>query len=1486
VQRQLQQVALAQSIMPQERQPTAVYEQQPIASHVQKQMVQCQQSGQLRPELDGNFQLSQQTDLMQMHQLSELQRQAMQQLQGQQVPQPVLQTNTAYVSHTLTTPITTETSALEQQQLNKQQQSSQLPVISKVVNETSVKQPLPLYRSNAEQLTELQQLHQLQQPQIQMTSNTSSCQLTDNIATQSVPHQQSISQPQSLPQQTSLPHTVVSLPQTTASLGSYVIPCTQGGLNIRIPPQTTNVTDRQTVYPQTSTPAVQTPINSSLGVAANLGNNFQNQTAFSKVKEIQPDNFDGSGKTEWSDYIVHFEQCAIWNQWSDSQKAQMLSIRLRGEAQRLLSGLTLAQLTNYHTLKTIIADRYEPKERDLAYRCQFRYRKREKGESASDYGYHLNRLAQKAYPNLTLNQLEVHVIDQFINGLAHYELQKHVQFGHPKTLHEAISLATEFEALEGSIDRIKKPSVEVEKVAPIMTSTSDSQQSPSITLEQISNLIDRKLNSLTTECRSRSRSPSCTRYQTSKSPNRTTDSDTKGSSVRPTEKQSKSDKFCSYCKKWYHSIEECRKRQYNERRKTESQKDAVNKDTAYVITSHAQSISIPSIVITPADSSEIVISPDELTSQSSFDDKFDKQSETQAVTNNINESETEVKVNLGTNSCLYLQTEMFDMQSKFLLDTGSPYSILSLKGFEKLNTKHQFTLSTDNTKLTAADGSPIETKGKTLIEFQCEGRKFQQEFLVAKLQGIVGILGMDFLVKYDGTIKIKQHILKTSNGKLKLYKQSTKTCARILVTENTTIAANTEKIINAKVDQPCIRNEQLSILEPTKFLTNKGCFVARSLINPDDENVIMSVVNLTDHTVKINQNSILGKLQEAESVFSGQSELRNENRPPQELPEHLRVITDNASDRLTMKEKQKLSDLLSQYQEIFMAPDGLLGQTDLVEHEIETENHRPIKIPPRRIPIFKRDQVDQELNKMLAQGIVEPSDSPWSAPICLVKKKDGSCRFCIDFRNLNAITLKDAYPLPRIDDTLDSLAGSLWFSTLDLASGYWQIKVSEKSKKKTAFVTPHRGLYHFNVMPFGLTNAPATFQRLMERVLYGLTPQKCLCYLDDIIIVGETFEIALENLKLVFERLKEANLKLKPKKCSLFQTKVAYLGHIVSKDGTMCDPSKIEAIKYWPAPTNKSEVRSILGLIGYYRKFIPNFSERASPLTKLTRKKVKFHWDDKCYKAFQDLKACLIKSPILSFPKRSGTFVLDSDASLHGIGAVLSQIQNDEEKVIAYASRTLNPAQQQYCTTKRELLAVVTFMKHFKHYLLGQKFIIRTDHAPLIWLRNFKEPEGLIARWISVIETFDYTIQYRPGRQHQNADCLSRTPKRKCPNSLCSDCYPYSPNLGMDNHGGADDRVSVPMTDSIQESMCSSQSPVTPSSPAPGQNDRRGIPWTLGTNGNCQSPISPIISESNDTRDSIPNWLPTWNPAELNKMQIEDRSIGLILQSKLTNQKP
>ena len=945
----------------------------------------------------------------------------------------------------------------------------------------------------------------------------------------------------------------------------------------------------------------------------------------------------------------------------------------------------------------------------------------------------------------------MHVIDQFITGLNNYDLQKHVQFGHPKTLNEAISLATEYEALEGSVDRIKKPKADVETVAPIMTHGSDKQFAENITMQQLDKLIEKKLNLLTASSRSRSKSPSANFKQEQNA----TKSEPKSSAMG--KQTPKSELYCNYCKRNNHNIENCRTRKYHEKRRAEQPKQP-GSDAAYLITTQEKQEPIPEILVTPSveiadqDPMDEPLNTSEIQAEESRNDQSKTDISEEEIlqpilTNQIYTDISETQTNVTRASCLYLNAAIFTSQLKLLLDTGSPYSILSLKCFQNLEGKNKVELTKEAVKLTAADGSHLDISGKAQLEFQAEGVTFKQEFIIAKIKGIAGILGMDFLTAYGGDIKIKKQVLKTVNGRLQLHKQTSQTCARIVIADKTDIPANTEVLVSCKVDQPAFRTERTCTVEPANYLTRKGCFVARTLVDPDCENVVLSLVNLGDQAVKINQNSVLGRLEDVEEVYAEEPNTTIEMPHTEKLPDHLQTILANTSSKLTETERQKLSETLLKYEDTFMKPDGELGQTDIVEHEIDTGDHKPIKIPPRRVPLFKRQQVDEELEKMLAQGIVEPSDSPWSAPICLVKKKDGSCRFCIDFRRLNSVTVKDAYPLPRIDDTLDALSESMWFSTLDLASGYWQIKLSEASKKKSAFVTPHRGLYHFNVMPFGLTNAPATFQRLMEKVLFSLTPEKCLCYLDDIIILGRTFDQALENLELVLQRIRNAHLKLKPKKCVLFQTSVTYLGHVVSEDGISSDPSKVEAVKNWPSPTNKSEVRSILGLMGYYRKFISNFASRASPLTKLTRKRARFEWNEEHETAFQDLKECLVNCPVLAIPNNKDMFVLDCDASLHGLGGVLSQIQNGNEKVIAYASRTLNSAQQQYCTTKRELLAVVTLMKHFKHYLLGQKFIIRTDHAPLIWLRNFKEPEGLIARWISIIETYNYTIQYRPGRQ-------------------------------------------------------------------------------------------------------------------------------------------
>ncbi len=310
-------------------------------------------------------------------------------------------------------------------------------------------------------------------------------------------------------------------------------------------------------------------------------------------------------------------------------------------------------------------------------------------------------------------------------------------------------------------------------------------------------------------------------------------------------------------------------------------------------------------------------------------------------------------------------------------------------------------------------------------------------------------------------------------------------------------------------------------------------------------------------------------------------------------------------------------------------------------------------------------------------------------------------------------------------------------------------------KKKTAFTTGS-GLYEFNVMPFGLCNAPSTFERLMELVLAGLHWKTCLVYLDDILIYAQTYEEHTARLSEVFARLAAAGLKLKPKKCSLFQQEVAYLGHVVSQSGVATDLEKTRKVQDWPTPCNLKHVRSFIGLCSYYRRFIKDFSRIAAPLYKLTHKDVGFKWTSECEHSFQMLKQKLTSTPILAFPDFSLPFMLDTDASGEGIGGVLSQIQGGQEKVIAYASRKLSKSEQNYSVTKRELLAAVHFMKYFKHYLYGKKFTLRTDHGSLRWLYNFKDVQGQLARWIEILSTFDFEISHRPGTQHRNADALSR----------------------------------------------------------------------------------------------------------------------------------
>ena len=440
------------------------------------------------------------------------------------------------------------------------------------------------------------------------------------------------------------------------------------------------------------------------------------------------------------------------------------------------------------------------------------------------------------------------------------------------------------------------------------------------------------------------------------------------------------------------------------------------------------------------------------------------------------------------------------------------------------------------------------------------------------------------------------------------------------------------------------------------------------------------------------------------------------------------------------------------------------GRTATLQHHIDLlPGTKPRNSAPYRYSPARRLIIESQLTEMLDQGIIIPSKSPWASPVVLAPKKDGSIRFCIDYRKLNDVTIKDAYPIPRIDDTLDALHHAQYVSTLDLRSGYWQVELDHISRPITAFVT-HKGLFECVVMPFGLTNAPATFQRLMDVVLAGLKWQCCLVYLDDIIVYSPTFEQHLQDLRNVFIALEAARLTLKPPKCNFCRAEMKFLGHIITAKGIKPDPSLISTVTQFPPPTNIKQVQAFLGLTGYYRRFIRNYAKIAEPLLKLLRsqkstpRNASLPWNLDCTSAFHILKDRLISPPIMRPPNFSFPFILELDACEYGIGCILTQEYDHHKYVIAYASRTLSPAERNYSSVEREALAIVWATKHFRQYLEGGPVIVRSDCKALEWLKTARDPTGRLARWAMKLSPYHLKIQHRPGTSNPNGDFVSRYP--------------------------------------------------------------------------------------------------------------------------------
>ena len=411
----------------------------------------------------------------------------------------------------------------------------------------------------------------------------------------------------------------------------------------------------------------------------------------------------------------------------------------------------------------------------------------------------------------------------------------------------------------------------------------------------------------------------------------------------------------------------------------------------------------------------------------------------------------------------------------------------------------------------------------------------------------------------------------------------------------------------------------------------------------------------------------------------------------------------------------------------------------------------PVKVKSYRYPFSQKQQIEKMVQDMLQEGIIVPSNSPFSSPIILVKKKDGTWRFCTDYRALNAIIVKDSFPIPTIDELIDELHGAQYFSKLDLRSGYHQILVKEEDRHKTAFRT-HQGLYEWLVMPFGLTNAPATFQCLMNEVFNKLSRKCVLVFFDDILVYSPTWVTHLQHLEMVLQLLHENKLYAKLSKCSFGQHQVEYLGHTVSGKGIAMENSKIQAILAWPAPTNVRQLKGFLGLSGYYRRFIKGYAALAGPLTELL-KKDKFHWQEETSRAFAKLKEALTQAPVLALPNFSLPFELETDASEVGIGAVLSQNSHP----IAFFSKKMTSSMQNQSAYVREFYAVTEAVAKFRHYLLGHKFVIKTDQKSLRTIMDQKLQTPEQQKWLHKLLGHEFTIEYKPGKENVAADSLSRS---------------------------------------------------------------------------------------------------------------------------------
>ena len=1081
--------------------------------------------------------------------------------------------------------------------------------------------------------------------------------------------------------------------------------------------------------PTTSTPTMRAQVNDSsvmvdAGTCTNSPRSASSSAPVRRPGKAPPvDSFTGEKQeVRFEDWLPTLERAATWNGWSSDEKLMQLAGHLRGKALQEWNLMSQSEKATYQAATTELTRRLDPGSRVMAVQ-DFRHTIQREAETVADYLRRLERHFQLAYgrDDLRPETRETMLYSQLQEGLL--------------------------------LSLVRSPSVSGCQTYKELCVAAKQEEKRLTDLRRRQLYQQNPKGNTPKPPESRRKPQSHDRDKSQRDPRSPDDQ------RRPVKSRA-----CHNCGSTDHFVKDCKAPS-----KESSGNTYAHKNTRSNSNSDGGSKKKISVVSTEPAESTVRDDPASYMHSSSESD-----GEAQVAL---------VRVPYEGSDPRRAFVEVQGIPAHGVVDTGADITIIGPELFKTIaaatRMKKRCLKPVDKAAFTY-DHRPIQLDGKLELDIAFEGKaiqtpvyiKMDSSYQLLLSEGVCRQLG---IITYHPSVRMK----KPSTGETPPVGVP---MVRVKLVKSISVPPLHCVTAHAKMDE---RNFDGPVLvESIHSLCEQDVQLADAVVSPVDKEGTLCVVlrNPTGFTQHVEEGTQIGQACEAKPVEEGEVDA-----PVVDVPENVcvpgrkamvSVIVDDKERKkklasllvdegqaLRWQDRDRLYTVLMDHHMAFALDKCERGETDMVQMEILTGDTPPKRQPVRRTPFAVRGEIARQLREMQDNDVISPSAGPWASPVVLVRKKDGTLRFCIDYRELNSVTKADTFPLPRIDDLLDQLNKAKYFSTLDLAAGYWQVRVHPQSREKTAFITP-QGLFQFNVMPFGLRNAPAVFQRLMQRVLAGLNPDEGVpftsVYIDDILIFSETFEDHLSHLKAVIERIASAGLKLKPCKCKFIRQTVDFLGHILTPVGIHPNPDRVSAVQKFPRPQSVREVRQFLGLASYYRRFVKGFAATAQPLHSLTKVNSRFSWSTDCQEAFDTLKSKLLMAPVLSFPDFSRDFILETDASVKGLGAVLSQ-RGEDDKVhpVAYASRALSPQEQRYSVTELETLAVVWAIKHYLAYLYGNSVVVYTDHSAVRAVLNSPHLNGKHARWWSQVHGSgikNLEIKYRAGRENSNADALSRNP--------------------------------------------------------------------------------------------------------------------------------